>query len=148
MPVKVHQGGAEAAEAIAAAAAAAPSAAGSAGDVSALAQTFAAPYADAEGVAHSLTLKRPHVLAGFRLVRLLDPEVAQNGAYVDMIGSLLYVSAVDGIPQPFPQSEREIEGLISRLDTAGMTALMEGLKAHFFVKKDADGAADRDAIKN
>lgn len=122
-------------------AAAASAAPGAEDDVASLAETVDVSY----GNGHVLTLKRPGVLSGFRLVRMLDPEVARNTAYVDMLGSLLYAHKIDGEFVPFPQSEREIEGLITRLGEDGMSALFAGLMERWG-KPNAE--ADKEAIRN
>jgi hypothetical protein len=91
-----------------------------------------------------LSLRRPGPLAEFRLVRMLEPEVARNGAYVDMLHDLLFVAAIDGAPVAPPQSERELEAFIVRLGNDGVAAVREGVDRVF----DADAREDREAAKN
>lgn len=90
-------------------------------------------------------LRKPQPLAQFRLVRLLDPDAAQNQAYVMMLFPLLFVHKIDEELVPFPQSEREIEGLISQLDQDGLDAVMAAIKDHWGAEA---SPADRDAVKN
>lgn len=92
-----------------------------------------------------ITLRKPQVLAQFRLVRLLPPEVAQNSPYIQMLFPALFVTRIDDMPFAFPQSEREIEALITLLDDDGLSAVLTGVQEHW----GADIApADRDAVKN
>jgi len=77
-----------------------------------------------------ITLKKPGVLSQFRLVRMLG-DAAKNQVYVGMVMPLTYIIEIDGHPVAFPNSEREIEALITRLDENGVTTVMEGVQAHF-----------------
>lgn len=96
---------------------------------------------DARG--RRITLKKPGVLGQFRLVKILG-ESAQNQVYVGMVLPLIFVSEIDGEPVHFPQSEREVDALIQRLDEDGITAVMNGVQEHF---GQADPEADKTAIK-
>lgn len=113
-----------------------------------------------------ITLSRPGVLAQFRLVKMLG-QAAQNQAYVQMVMPLLYVAEIDDAdgqgPQSlvFPNSERELEALIARLDEEGVAQVgMAVLKYYSGIVPDpkAEGGArqmtpdemmeaQRDAIK-
>jgi hypothetical protein len=93
---------------------------------------------------HSITLQKPGVLAQFRLVKILGKS-AENTVYVQMVLPLTYVAEIDGVPVSQPNSEREIEALITRLDEEGVAAVMQGVQANF----SAQGADEtRDEIKN
>jgi hypothetical protein len=98
-----------------------------------------------DGRGRVFTLRKPQVLAQFRLVKMLDAETAQNASYVQMLFPVLFVAAIDGTPQGFPQSEREIEALIARLDDDGLVAVMGGVQAHW---GGVAAQADRDETKN
>lgn len=88
-------------------------------------------------------LRKPGVLAQFRLVKILDAETAKNEVYMQMVFPILYVSKIDGDFIAFPQSERELEATITRLDEAGVGAVMLGVHAHWGTPKDED----RDGVK-
>ena len=93
---------------------------------------------------HSIALQKPGVLAQFRLVKILGKS-AENTVYVQMVLPLTYVVEIDGVPVNQPNSEREIEALITRLDEEGVAAVMQGVQEHFASK----GADDtRDELKN
>lgn len=93
---------------------------------------------------HSIALQKPGVLAQFRLVKILGKS-AENTVYVQMVLPLTYVVEIDGVPVGQPNSEREIEALITRLDEDGVSAVMMGVQEHF----SAQGADEtRDEIKN
>lgn len=70
-----------------------------------------------------ITLKKPGVLASFKLVKSLGP-LAENVSYLKMVMPLLFVSAIDDELLIPPRSEREIDALILRLDDEGLTAAM------------------------
>lgn len=83
---------------------------------------------DAKG--RVLTLKRPGVLAQFRLVEALG-ESAKNETYLGMVTPLLFLSAIDGDKVPPPAKKAEIEALIQRLDEDGVSAVMSGVLVNF-----------------
>lgn len=93
-----------------------------------------------DGRGRAITLKKPGVLAQFRLVKLLG-DAAQNQTYMAMLFPLLYVAEIDGDAQFFPQSEAEIEALIQRLDEDGVGAVMVKVQEVF-------GAQDPEAAKS
>lgn len=78
----------------------------------------------------TITLKKPGVLSQFRLVKMLG-EAANNQVYFSMILPMTYITAIDGKALNYPNSEREIEALITRLDEDGVTAVMKGVQEHF-----------------
>lgn len=87
----------------------------------------------------SIKLKKPGVLSQFRLVKILG-DSAKNEVYVRMVLPLTYVVDIDGDAVLAPNSEREIEALISRLDDAGIAAVMEGVQENF-------GSASADEVR-
>jgi len=92
----------------------------------------------------SITLKKPGVLAQFRLIEALG-ETAKNEVYVRMVMPLIYVAEVDGEPVPPPVRKSEIEALIQRMDEDGIAAVMEGVATHFGAP---DPEAEKAAVKN
>ncbi|AOY93831.1 hypothetical protein BKK79_20000 [Cupriavidus sp. USMAA2-4] len=80
---------------------------------------------DAKG--RQITLRKPGILAQFRLVEAMGAEAAANETYRMMCLPLLYVAAVDGEPVLQPTSKLELEALIQRLDEAGMVAVQQGI---------------------
>lgn len=91
----------------------------------------------------SITLKKPGVLAQYRLIELLG-DSAKNEVYMAMVLPLIYVASIDGHPVPAPTKKVEIEALISRLDEDGINAVMLGVQEHFG-KSDPD--ADKESLK-
>lgn len=87
----------------------------------------------------SIKLKKPGVLSQFRLVKILG-DSAKNEVYVRMVLPLTYVVEIDGDAIMQPNSEREIDALISRLDDAGVAAVMEGVQENF-------GSANADEVR-
>jgi hypothetical protein len=84
-----------------------------------------------------LILKRPNVLAQYRLVRTLGAEAAANPTYVGMLMPLLFLQQLDGNPVSLA-SQREIDLAIQQLDEDGLMALTEGVAEHFTPKDDED----------
>lgn len=83
-----------------------------------------------DALGRRITLKKPNVLAQFRLVRMMG-ESAKNSSYMAMVSPLTYVSAIDGDMVALPASERELDALIQRLDEAGFMAVVDGIQEHF-----------------
>lgn len=96
---------------------------------------------DAKG--RVITLKKPGVLAQYRLIEILA-DSAKNEVYMGMVLPLIYVSAMDGDAVMQPSCKREVEALIQRLDEEGIAAVMEGVQVNFG-RADADG--DKEALK-
>lgn len=94
---------------------------------------------DARG--RTITLKKPGVLAQYRLVEALG-DTAKNEVYTAMVLPLIYVAGIDGEPVFQPTGKREIEALIQRLDEDGVEAVSEAVMKNFGkVKPEADKAA-------
>lgn len=77
-----------------------------------------------DGKGRAYLMRKPSVLAQFRLVQAVGPEVAANQTYMQMINPLIYLGAIDGEPVPLPMSMREVEALIQRLDEDGLETVM------------------------
>lgn len=77
---------------------------------------------DAKG--RKILMRKPSVLAQFRIVEAVGPQVAANQTYMQMINPLIYVGAIDGAPVALPTSLLETEALIARLDDDGLNAAM------------------------
>jgi hypothetical protein len=97
---------------------------------------------DARG--RSIKLKKPGVLAQYRLIEVLG-DTAKNEVYTAMVLPLLFVSEIDGDVLMPLASKREIEALIQRLDEEGLEAVSNGVSDNFG-KTDPD--ADKAALKN
>lgn len=93
---------------------------------------------DARG--REIGLRKPGVLAQYRLPKVLGPELSENATYMKMVLPLLFVVSLEGQPVAFPQTDREIEALIQRLDEDGIVAVLHGVEANF-------GAQDPEATK-
>jgi hypothetical protein len=78
----------------------------------------------------SFKLKKPGVLAQFRLVEALG-DVAKNEVYMGMVLPLIFIVAIDDDPVVQPTSKLQVEALIQRLDEDGIEAVMNGVQEHF-----------------
>jgi len=92
-----------------------------------------------------VTLKKPGVLSQFRLVKMLG-DAAKNQVYVGMMLPMTYVSEIDGKTVAYPNSERELEALITRLDEDGVNAVMQGVAENFGGQANPEAA--KEDIKN
>ncbi len=82
---------------------------------------------DAQG--RTLEFRRPSALDRLRLFKALGPGLSDNTRYVGYAMLAFCVSAIDGVPQPQPVSETQLEGLVNRLGGAGLEAVGEGMAA-------------------
>src|SRR4051794_22882590 len=80
---------------------------------------------DAQG--RVLQVRRPGPLDRLRLFKAVGPALASNERYVGYAMLAMCVSAIDGVPQPAPANEGQLEALVSRLGDAGMVAIAEGM---------------------
>jgi hypothetical protein len=87
----------------------------------------------------AIGIKRPHVLAQYKLVDAIG-DSAENRVYLNMCIPLMWVASIDGNPVPQPSTKLQIEGLISRLDEEGITAVSRGIDEHFSRKNEVAAA--------
>jgi hypothetical protein len=92
----------------------------------------------------TIKLKKPGVLAQFRLIEALG-DTAQNAVYMGMVMPLIFVSEIDGEAVFPPNTKREVEALIQRLDTDGVNFVAQ-IVPEKFGKTDAE--KDKAALKN
>lgn len=74
-----------------------------------------------------IKLRRPGILAQYRLIEALGDAAASNDTYVRMVMPILYVVQIDDDAVPPLRTKAEVEALIQRLDDHGMRAVMEGI---------------------
>lgn len=106
-------------------------------------QKAVAEFIVTDSAGRAIKLKKPGVLAQFRLVEVLG-ESAKNQVYMGMVLPLIYVTAIDELPVFQPTSKLEVEALIQQLDEHGVDAVMQGVQAHFGA---VDPEADKAALK-
>lgn len=93
-----------------------------------------------------ITLRRPGVLAQFKMIEMLGAEAAGNQVFVNMVFPVTYVIAIDGEPVSRITTRAQLDALIQQLDELGIKAVMEGVPMHFGAPADPD--ATKDAVKN
>lgn len=71
-----------------------------------------------------ILMRKPGVLAQFRIIEAVGPDTAANQTYMQMVNPLIWVGAIDGEPVHLPANKREVEVLIQRLDEEGLGAVM------------------------
>lgn len=84
-----------------------------------------------------LALKKPNVLAQYQLVRMLGADASANQTYLGMVMPLLYLQSIDGEVASFA-NQRELDGIIHRLDEEGLMALSKGIAENFGQQNDAE----------
>jgi len=84
-----------------------------------------------------LALKKPNVLAQYQLVRMLGGDASANQTYLGMVMPLLYLQSIDGEVAGF-SNQRELDGIIHRLDDEGLMALSKGIAENFGQQNDAE----------
>ncbi len=89
----------------------------------------------------TLQIKRPNVLAQYKLVELLGPT-AESRVYLAMATPLLFLQSIDGEPQNFA-NKRELEAVIQRLDDDGLAALNAGIDEHFSIAEEEVATAGK-----
>ena len=74
-----------------------------------------------------LRIRRPGALDRLRLFKAVGPGLASNERYVGYAMLAMCVTSIDGIPQPAPTNEGQLEALVQRLGDAGMVAIGQEL---------------------
>lgn len=74
-----------------------------------------------------LRVRRPGALDRLRLFKAVGPGLASNERYVGYAMLAMCVSSIDGIPQPAPTNEGQLEALVQRLGDPGMVAIGQEL---------------------
>lgn len=93
-----------------------------------------------------ITLRRPGVLAQYKMIEMLGGNAAANSVFVNMVFPVTYVVAVNGEPVPNITTRPQLDALIQQLDEAGIKAVMEGVQANFGGMTDPE--ATKVAVKN
>jgi hypothetical protein len=81
-------------------------------------------------------IKKMGPLDRMKLFEVCGPENSKNEAYLGYASLAFCVSSIDGDAQPRPSNRLQLEGLISRLDDDGLTAVAAGVAEHFAPKGD------------
>ncbi len=80
-----------------------------------------------DGLGRRLALRRPGVLERLRLFEAAGAELSRNDRWLGMAVLAASVTAIDGVPVPFPASKAAIEAAVQRLDEAGIAAVAASL---------------------
>ena len=102
-----------------------------------------APFTITDSKGRSIVLRKPGVLAQYRMVEMLGDKAASNQAYMNMILPLMYVESIDGNPAAVG-NKIQLEALITILDEDGIADVMQAINERFGV---ADPEADKQALK-
>ena len=74
-----------------------------------------------------LRIRRPGALDRLRLFKAVGPALASNERYVGYAMLAMCVTSIDGVPQPSPANEGQLEALVQRLGDPGMMAIGQEL---------------------
>ncbi|MHB1303032.1 MAG: hypothetical protein ACYCZB_06100 [Acidiphilium sp.] len=69
-----------------------------------------------------LALRPLTMLDRLRLFKALGAELAMNDAYLGVAALAASVTAIDGVPLPFPATEATVENAVERLGEDGIEA--------------------------
>lgn len=94
----------------------------------------------------TITLRKPGVLAQFKMIEMLGGETAANQVFVNMVLPVMYVTAIDGEAVSRITTRIQLDALIQQLDESGIEAVMLGVPMHFGGL--ADPEATKAAVKN
>lgn len=78
-------------------------------------------------VGRVLRIRQPGALDRLRLFKAVGPTLSTNERYVGYAMLAMCVSCIDGVPQPSPSNEGQLEALVQRLGDEGMVAIGRGL---------------------
>jgi hypothetical protein len=92
-----------------------------------------------------LTVRKLSVLEQIRVAKILGPQQSMNIPVVGIYRLAASVTAIDGVAEAFPASERQIEAMIQRLGDEGIEAVSKCYKDQGWV---AEESGDPDEIKN
>lgn len=75
-----------------------------------------------DGRGRRIGLKKPSLLAQYRLVELLG-DSAKNETFLGMVMPIVMVCEIDGDKVPSPSTRRELDALIQRVEEDGLAAI-------------------------
>lgn len=78
----------------------------------------------------TITLKKYTYLRETQFIRMLG-ETASNDRYLSGVLPVLYVTAIDDDRILTPNTQRELDAIINRLDEDGMIAISNGIRENF-----------------
>jgi hypothetical protein len=74
-----------------------------------------------------LSFRRPTALDTLRLFRAAGGDLSQNDAWLSMAGIAFAVTNIDGVPVPQPTNVTQIENVVEKLGSDGITAIASAL---------------------
>ena len=80
-----------------------------------------------DGQGRRLELKRLGVLERLRLFEAAGAELSRNDRWLGMAVLAASVTAMDGVPLPFPASKAAVEAAVQRLGEEGIAAVAGAL---------------------
>jgi hypothetical protein len=71
-----------------------------------------------------LKLRKLKALDQVRLLRAIGAEQSSNQPYVRIVEAAASIESVDGIPNPIPRTESQIDAMIGRIGDEGLNAVV------------------------
>lgn len=88
-----------------------------------------------DGKGRSITLMKPGIVWYFRMMKMIG-DYPQR--YINLAYPMMFVTAIDGDPVGFPNSEAEIDAVISRLGDEGVSAVLVGVSENWGAKDETE----------
>ena len=82
-----------------------------------------------DGLGRTLSLRRLGPLDRLRLFEAAGAELSRNDRWLGMAALACSVSAIDGVPYPFPTTKQAVEAMVQRLGSAGTSAVADVVAA-------------------
>ncbi len=101
-----------------------------------------------DSTGRTIQLRKPGVLAQYRLIEAIGPDCSENKVYISMVLPLIYVGAINGEIVPPISKKSHLEALIARLGDEGIKAVTDGISEHFGAKVPDGEDSDKAALKN
>ena len=82
-----------------------------------------------DSLGRTLSLRRLGPLDRLRLFEAAGADLSRNDRWLGMAALACSVSAIDGVPDPFPNTKHAVEAMVQRLGTAGTSAAADFIAA-------------------
>ena len=94
-----------------------------------------------DSLGRTIKLRKLNALLQLRLYKAMGAEGSNIDNYTFMAECAAMVESIDGVPNPFPRTERDIEASVQLLDDAGMGAVMAHRAIKILETRKADAEA-------
>lgn len=92
-----------------------------------------------------IRLRKPGILAQFKLVEAVGGKAASNEVYMSMVLPLTYIECIDEAVITLPEDKKDVDWLIELLGDDGISAVIDAIKTNFV---EQDAAKTKGELKN